>query len=78
MIRNVALASAMLVALAAPAFADCAEDVTKVQQALEAAKVSDDDKTVITAAIEEATKNAGNEEACAAAVAEAKSILGLE
>lgn len=78
MIRNIALAAGFLAALAAPAFADCAEDITKVQQALETAQISDEDKEAVNAALADASSKSGDEEACGEALAEAKDILGIE
>lgn len=78
MIRNIALATGFLAALAAPAFADCADDISKVQQALEQAQLSDEDKQAVNDALADASSKSGDEEACSEALAEAKDILGIE
>lgn len=78
MIRNIAIAAGFLAAMAAPAFADCAEDIARVQQALETAPISEEDREAVNAALADAQSKADDEAACTEALAEAKTILAID
>lgn len=78
MLRNVTLAAGLLIALAVPAYADCAGDIEKAEQALATASLSDDDKAAAMESITAAKDKMSDEAACQEELADAKDILGLE
>lgn len=77
MLKKVTLATGLLLALAAPAFADCAEDIAKVEAALATAQISDADKAAITEAVAKAKEQTGDADACKATLADAMTALNL-
>jgi hypothetical protein len=77
MIRNIALAAGFVIALAAPAFADCEEAIGEVMQALETAEISEADREIVQRSIVEANQDMPEEDACQEALVDAKKILGL-
>lgn len=76
MIRQLTIAAGVLGFMAVPALADCAADIEHVQQALEAGTVAQEQRAVVEDALNNARMQAGNEEACQAALAPALEIVG--
>ena len=77
MLKHLTLATGLVLAFGAPAFADCAGDTAAVEAALPAAQVSDDDKTAIMDAVAKAKEQTGDEAACEESLKDAKMKLGL-
>ncbi len=78
-IRTVALAAALSAGAILPAFADCAADLTAIDEAMTKATLTDEQKTQAdgwkTTAAEACT--AGKAEEAAAPIGELKKLLGL-
>ena len=65
--------------VASPAFADCAQEIEKVQAAFDSADLDEEDQGAVASALDEANANSGSdEEACMAALDEAKSVLSID
>lgn len=77
MLKQTIMASGLLIGFAAPAFADCASDISKVEQALATAQVSDAEKMAIQETLDKA-KTAGDPAACEATLADIKQALNME
>ena len=72
---------ALLLSLAAPAFAGtCQDDIAKIESALAAAQLDSDQKTEVTDLRSQAVQlcGAGNEQEGLDVTAQAKAILGIE
>lgn len=79
---NVAvLASSMLAAVSAPALAfQCPSDISQIDQALESADLTDEQKQQVMDLRDEGQRlhNEGNHEEAVEALAKAKAIVGVE
>lgn len=78
--KKLLVAAALFSVIATSASAACQEDIDMVAAAFQASSLSEDDQGKVAEAIDAATEAVadGNEEACAVALMEAKSLLGME
>lgn len=75
------LASGILLGLSAPAFAfQCPSDIGKIDQAVEGADLTDEQKQEVTALRDEGERlhNEGSHQEAVDTLAQAKAILGIE
>ena len=66
--------------LAAPAFADCAEDLTKIDEAMKTITLDEANTTKAKELMDKAVaaRDAKDEAACGASVTELKTLVGLQ